>query len=127
MTADVQTPMSHGSRGRQAEEFACHYLQGKGFQLIERNYRCVHGEIDLIMLDGHSIVFVEVRYRRSQSFGGGIESVDYRKQAKLIATAAHYLQRDKKAARQPSRFDVVAVSPGSGQDCVEWIKDAFRA
>ncbi len=114
------------SRGQQAEELACHYLQTQGLQLVERNYRCTHGEIDLIMRDAQSIVFVEVRYRTSQRFGGGVESVDRRKQAKLVATALHYLQHNKKAARQPSRFDVVAIAPGLEQDQLCWIKDAFQ-
>ncbi|MEO5702606.1 MAG: YraN family protein [Gammaproteobacteria bacterium] len=114
------------SRGQQAEEFACRYLQAHGLQLVECNYRCSHGEIDLVMQDGQSTVFVEVRYRRSQRFGGGIESVDYHKQSRLIATALHYLQHNKKAARQPSRFDVIAMEPGLQQDQVQWIKDAFQ-
>jgi putative endonuclease len=124
MNAELQPVIP---RGQQAEEFACQYLQAQGLHLVKRNYRCVHGEIDLIMRDEHSIVFVEVRYRSSQRFGGGIESVDYHKQARLIATATHYLQHDRKAARQPCRFDVVAVSPGSEQDSAQWIKDAFQA
>ena len=124
MTAMLQASIP---RGQQAEDLACRYLQTQGLRLVERNYRCAHGEIDLIMQQGQSIIFVEVRYRRSLRFGGGMESVDRHKQAKLIATALHYLQRDKQAARRPSRFDVVAVSPGMEQDQVQWIKDAFQA
>ncbi len=124
MTATIQASIP---RGQQAEDLACRYLQTQGLRLVERNYRCAHGEIDLIMQHGQSIIFVEVRYRRSLRFGGGLESVDQHKQAKLIATALHYLQRDKRAARQPSRFDVVAISPGLEQDQVQWIKDAFQA
>lgn len=115
-----------GKRGQQAEDLARLYLQGQGLQLLERNYHCLRGEIDLIMMDKDSIVFVEVRYRRSERYGGGLESVDYHKRAKLIAAATHYLQRHKSAANYASRFDVIAVSPGIGQDKLEWIQDAFQ-
>lgn len=114
-------------RGRQAEDLACRYLEARGLKVLERNYHCPRGEIDLIMTDKESIVFIEVRYRRSTGFGGGAESVDYRKRSKLIATALHYLQQHKKMHRQPSRFDVVGISSGLEQTAVQWIQDAFQA
>lgn len=114
-------------RGQQAEDLACRYLQAQGLRLLVRNYRCKRGELDLIMNHKDSIVFVEVRYRNTLRFGGGVESVDRRKQSRLIACAQHYLQHYKLGASVPSRFDVVAVSPAEGQDKVEWIRDAFQA
>jgi len=84
--------------GNRAEATACDYLQRQGLKLVERNYLCKRGEIDLIMRDGQDTVFVEVRYRRSDRFGSSAESVDWRKQAKLLATAEHYLQQHPKAA-----------------------------
>ncbi|MEW6353963.1 MAG: YraN family protein [Pseudomonadota bacterium] len=114
-------------RGQQAEEIACQYLQEQGLQLLGRNYRCPCGEIDLIMAHHDGIVFVEVRYRKNQHFGSGAESVDHFKQSKIIASAAHYLQKNKGAARRPARFDVVAVAPDAGQHKIEWIRDAFQA
>lgn len=114
-------------RGQEAEDLACRYLQAQGLRLLERNYHCARGEIDLIMRQDDGIVFVEVRYRRSVSFGGGAESVDYHKQAKLIATALHYLQGHKRLSDCPSRFDVVAVAPGKEQANIQWIRDAFQA
>jgi putative endonuclease len=70
---------------------------------------------------------VEIRYRRSNRFGGAEETVDHRKQARLIATAAHYLQRHPRADRRPSRFDVVALLADGEGYRVQWIADAFRA
>lgn len=114
-------------RGQQAEDLACRYLLAQGLQLLERNYRCTRGEIDLIMKHRDSIVFVEVRYRNTQRYGGGIESVDRRKQAKLITCALRYLQRHHMSDSIPSRFDVIAVAPEREQDAVQWIRDAFQA
>jgi putative endonuclease len=113
------------TKGRLAEEEALTFLQTQGLRLIERNYRCRYGEIDLIMEDGRAIVFVEVRYRRSIRFGGALESVDRRKQAKLLASAVHFL-REKRMDR-PVRFDVAALAPDNGGLTVKWVKDAFQA
>lgn len=110
-------------QGDAAEELACQHLQRQGLTLIERNYRCRHGEIDLVMRDKESTVFVEVRYRNNSSFGGSAVSVDGRKQTKLIAAASHYLQHHPALAQRPARFDVVAIAPGA----LEWIRDAFQA
>ena len=118
------------SIGQAAEDLACHYLQDQGLHLIERNYRCQRGEIDLVMRDISSMVFVEVRYRRNNRFGSGAESVNRYKQAKLIATALHYLQSHKAAAKSPARFDVVSVTlPGEAAHTpeIQWIKNAFDA
>ncbi len=71
------------------------------------------------------IVFVEVRYRRSQDYGTAAETVDARKQAKLRATAGHYLQRHKRASKRPCRFDVVAVTGADSTEQVHWLQDAF--
>lgn len=112
-------------RGRDTEARACRFLQERGLKLVDRNYRCRYGEIDLIMEDGAGTVFVEVRYRGNRRFAGGAESVDYRKRSRLIAAALHYLQRHPAAAARPARFDVIAMAPGSGSDSLQWIPDAF--
>jgi len=124
MTAS-KTP-SHLTQGLSAEQQACDYLLGRGLALVERNYRTPHGEIDLIMRDAKGMVFVEVRFRRSRDFGGPAESVNRAKQDKLRASAAHYLQRHRGAAKRPCRFDVVALSGAPGQEQLEWLPDAFR-
>lgn len=110
-------------RGDRAEGVVCDYLQAQGLELYERNYRCRSGEIDLIMGDGASLVFIEVRYRSSSRFGSPAETVERRKQARIAAAAARYLQANPKQARRPARFDVVFLQPPAP---VQWIKDAFR-
>lgn len=113
--------------GKQAEATACDYLEKQGLTLVERNYHCRRGEIDLVMQNGGTTIFVEVRYRRSSRFGSSAESVDWRKQAKLLAAAEHYLQQHPKAARGACRFDVVALSGENDQHQIDWITDAFQA
>jgi len=113
--------------GKQAEACACEYLQAQGLTLVERNYLCKRGEIDLVMQDKHTTVFVEVRYRRNNYFGSGAESVDWRKQAKLLATAEHYLQQHPAAAQGACRFDVMALTTENKQQTIDWIVDAFQA
>ena len=117
--------MDPTTRGRKAETRAWQYLQTRGLHLLQRNYRSRRGEIDLVLQDRDSLVFVEVRYRRGDRFGSGAESVDRHKQTRLIACAQHYLQTNPGMAKQPCRFDVVSVS-GSGES-IEWIRDAFGA
>lgn len=109
------------SRGAAAEQAAADYLARQGLTLVERNFRCRLGEIDLIMRDGQTLVFVEVRQRASQQFGGAAASIDSRKQQKLVATAQLYLA---KSGKMPScRFDAVLMQ---GQT-IQWIRDAFGA
>jgi len=115
----------HLEAGRLAEDHALAYLQAQGLALVERNYRCRGGEIDLVMRDGGKMVFVEVRYRADERFGGALASVGPRKQGRLIVAAAHYLAT--KRIDRPARFDVAAVSPAQGKLAIQWIKDAFQA
>ena len=117
--------MDSSARGKNAEARAWHYLQARGLQLLQRNYRSKRGEIDLVMQDTDSLVFVEVRYRRQSQFGSALESVDRRKQSRLIACARHYMQAYPAAASQPCRFDVVSISGTAGE--IEWIRNAFNA
>lgn len=119
----MTTPPSSGDKGQEQEARALRYLEQQGLRLRQRNYRCRHGEIDLVMDDGDGLVFVEVRYRGNRQFASGAESVDRRKQQKLTATALHYLQSHRDAARRPARFDVVSLAPD--RDALEWIKNAF--
>jgi putative endonuclease len=113
--------------GQQAEDSACHYLKTQGLSLVERNYCSPRGEIDLIMKDNSTTVFIEVRYRSNSRFGSGAESVDQHKQKKLLATAAHYLQKNPKAARGACRFDVISLTANNGEQQLDWIPDAFQA
>ncbi len=121
---DEPTTAAHLTAGQQAEDRALGYLVAAGLSLVERNYRCRGGEIDLIMRDGGKLVFVEVRFRSDPRFGGALASVDLKKQGRLVHAAAHYLAA--KRVDRPTRFDVVGVSPDQGKLAVQWIKDAFR-
>lgn len=114
-------------KGRDFEFVACEYLQQQGLKLIDRNYRTRQGEIDLIMLDGDYLVFVEVRYRSNPRFGSGAESIDQRKQSRLLAAAARYLQDLRRSTTQAARFDVVSITPQQDINAIHWIKDAFQA
>lgn len=126
MTAVSDPPGAH-DLGRRAEEAACRYLTARGLTLLERNFRHRRGEIDLIMREKTCIVFVEVRFRSDPRFGSALESVDRRKQEKLVATALYYLQTHAQAAKQSARFDVISIEPGAQHTSIEWIKDAFHA
>lgn len=109
------------------EETAARYLQAAGLTLLERNYRGRRGEIDLIARDGDTVVFTEVRYRRSDRFGSAGATVDARKQQKLLTTAYSYLQRERLDC--PCRFDVIAIdgAPDGEGLTIQWIKNAFGA
>jgi len=116
---------SSRDRGLEAEVLACAHLERGGMRLLERNYRTPFGEIDLVMTHGPELVFVEVRLRRASSFGGAAASVDRRKRERLRASAEHYLQRHRQAARRPCRFDVVALSGPEDAPVIEWLPNAF--
>ena len=110
--------MELGGRG---ERIAETYLVEKGFELVERSYRCRLGQIDLVMRDGATLVFVEVKNRSSSLFGSPEEAVDGRKQRKLARLAEAFLQH-RRLRDVPLRFDVVAILG----DEIRHIPDAFR-
>ena len=112
-------------KGTQVEIAVCDYLQKQGLRLITRNYHCRGGEIDLIMQEGMTLVFVEVRFRRRSHFGSAIESVDRHKQLRLIRTAETYLQQYK-GHYESCRFDVVGVGPSPNGLKMQWIPNAFE-
>ncbi|GIX31110.1 MAG: UPF0102 protein [Porticoccaceae bacterium] len=123
--------MKGGARaaaGAAAERQAVRFLKRQGLAVLATNYRCRLGEIDIIARDGETLVFVEVRLRRHGAFGGAAASVDPRKQRRLAAAAAHYLQHAFGAFPPPCRFDVLAWD-GACADrspALQWLKDAFR-
>jgi len=130
-----------GSSGSAAESMALRFLEAKGMRLIERNYRCRVGEIDLIMQDGDSLVFVEVRLRSNasftpnpgfaandappfeQTFVSAAESVSHRKQARIVAAANQYLAGKREV---PCRFDCILLDK-LDPDGIEWVRNAFGA
>ncbi len=112
------------NQGAQAELFAACYLQQQGLQLITQNYRIRAGEIDLIMQDGASLVFVEVRMRSKATFGGAAASIDAHKQRRLILAAQHYLASLPRIP--PCRFDALLMEDAQGAG-LQWLKNAFSA
>ena len=109
------------NNGAQAEQQAARYLQHQGLKPVAQNYRGRFGEIDLIMRDGATLVFVEVRLRRSANFGGAAASIDARKQRRIILTAQQYLAG--LAHIPPCRFDAVLMDDNG----VQWLRNAFEA
>lgn len=111
----------HLQAGLAGETAAAIYLQQKGLTLIEKNYRTAFGEIDLIMQDGKTLVFVEVRLRKSQQFGGAAMSITHAKQQKLQRTAQHYLQLNGDCE---CRFDAILMQ-SANIHAIEWLKNIF--
>ncbi len=111
--------------GKQAEDFAARLLMKKGLTLLEQNVNFRVGEIDLIMQDQKTLVFVEVRRRKHQQFGGAIGSITVSKQKKLTRAALLYLQKNKLMDKVPCRFDLVAVTDQNSQLQGQWIKNIF--
>lgn len=113
-------------QAKDSEDMALRYLCQRGLKLIVRNYACRLGEIDLIMQDRQQLVFIEVRYRKNQKYGGALNSVTIRKQQRIYKTAQHYLQQHS-ASSKPCRFDVIALEGPPTSPAINWIKDAFQA
>ncbi len=111
------------------EHMACEYLKKNGLILLETNFQAKTGEIDLIMKDTKSLIFVEVKYRHLKYFGSSEDAVNLSKQKKLIRTAKLYLQKKNLFDKIPCRFDVVAISGEKDPENpeIQWIKDAFEA
>ena len=112
------------SVGRKGEELAARYLAGKGFRVLERNYRAHRGEIDIIAMEGEVLVFVEVKTVRGTSFGEPQTRVDFRKQQQIGKVAGAYLQ-EKDLGEIDCRFDVIAITSGGRDSRVKHIRDAF--
>ena len=115
------------ARGIRGEALAVTYLKKKGYKIIERNYRCQWGEIDLIARDGKTLIFVEIKSRSSSGFGLPQDAVDRFKQEKLIQAARAYMAEHHVQETIPARFDVVAVQLTPSGPEMELIKDAFQA
>lgn len=110
-------------KGKVAEKIAASYLQKQSLTLLAQNYRCRFGEIDLIMQENDTLVFIEVRLRTQEAFGGAAASITSSKQAKLLRTARQYLAEIND--QPPCRFDVILFSGSNGQN-IEWIRNAFE-
>ncbi len=111
--------------GKKGEDLAVSFLQDAGYRIVERNYRCRFGEIDIVAADGGTIVFVEVKSRRTDDFGDPQLAVGKDKQKKISQIALHYLQEKNMLSRN-ARFDVVAVKMLPTGNAVEHIQHAFE-
>ncbi len=110
--------------GEYFERIAAQYLTDQGLQFITKNFSCRQGEIDLIFNDTDCLVFVEVKYRKSTSYGGAVAAIPYSKQRKLRYTAQYYMVRHGiNENYAPCRFDVIAIE--GTIDNIQWIQNAF--
>ncbi|MBW7956582.1 MAG: YraN family protein [Deltaproteobacteria bacterium] len=112
--------------GNAGEDEAVRFLEKKGYRVIERNFSCRYGEIDIIARDGGAMVFVEVKTRSGDAFGPAAASVDERKQRKMTIAAQFYLEKAG-ASDSEVRFDVVSIEKREGRFEIELIRDAFEA
>lgn len=115
------------SRGAAIEAAAARHLAAAGLHVVAANATARFGELDLVMLDGDTLAFIEVRYRRSDRFGGGAASVDARKRRRLVLAARQFLAAHPRHRDAPCRFDVVEASGDPDAPVLTWIRDAFRA
>lgn len=116
--------MNENNAGLEAEKLAATFLANHGLKLIVQNYHCRFGEIDLIMKDAKTLVFIEVRLRSNSKFGNAASSITPQKQQKLILTAQHYLQQNPE--KNACRFDVLLMDKVELQ-AINWLKNAFGA
>ena len=112
--------------GNAFEAKVCEYLQNAGLKLLEKNYRVGHWELDLIMKDGKTVVFVEVKYRKNELYGGAISALSASQIERLRMAAQAYLQKKQlNESKTPCRFDLVAVTGQLNSPNINWIKNAF--
>lgn len=117
--------MNSRQSGAQWEKTAESYLRSQGLKLLQRNFSSRFGEIDLIMEENDTVVFVEVKYRKSSQHGSGAEAVTYHKQNRISRTAGWYLVMNLHRAEQNCRFDVISIDPQKSDQGISWIRDAF--
>ncbi|WP_271680170.1 YraN family protein [Thermomonas mangrovi] len=120
-------PDARRARGDAAEAAALAMLQARGLQLLARNAASRGGELDLVMRDGATVVFVEVRYRATRRFGGGAASVDAGKRRRLVHAARAFLSGHPQMADAPCRFDVVDADGDPDAPTLTWLRAAFDA
>lgn len=115
------------AEGAHVEALARDFLMREGLLPVAANANYRGGELDLVMRDGDTLVFVEVRYRRSAGFGGGAASIDASKRRKLVHAASQYLAAHRESSRAPCRFDVIDACGDPEAPSFDWLRDAFRA
>jgi putative endonuclease len=115
--------MNQNNAGLEAEKLAATFLMNHGLKMVAQNYHCRFGEIDLIMMDAKTLVFIEVRLRSNQQFGSAGASITAQKKQKLILTAQHYLQTH---GENQCRFDAILMH-SVDVESIEWVRNAFDA
>ncbi len=117
------------SVGAAWEDYAARHITAAGLHILHRQYHCRLGEIDLVAMDGATLVFIEVRYRRNARFGDAAASVTHHKQQRILNAARHFLMRHPDYADCPMRMDVIALEAESGAaaPALRWIRAAFDA
>jgi putative endonuclease len=119
--------INQNNAGLEAEKLAATYLMSHGLKMVTQTYHCRFGEIDLIMKDAKTLVFVEVRLRTNSQFGTAAASITPQKQQKLILTAQHYLQEySREHDNCPCRFDAILMNKADANH-IEWVRNAFDA
>lgn len=124
--SDVAASRDRRAIGTSVERAARDHLTAQGLVPVAANVGYRLGELDLVMRDGDSLVFVEVRYRRDDRFGGGAASVDWRKCRKIVRAAQLFLMHHPRWADVPCRFDVVDAEGDADAPTLTWLRDAFR-
>jgi len=127
MARDSANHQSLTSRksGDRWEKAAESFLLAQNLKLLQRNFSSRFGEIDLIMTDEKTVVFVEVKYRNNRRHGSGADAVTFHKQKKISMTAAWYLVKNPHRAECVCRFDVISIDPEQGDQGINWIRNAF--
>ena len=128
----------HNQKGQYAENIALKHLEAQGLKIIQRNFSCKMGEIDLIMNDAAFLIFIEVRYRKKTQFGHPLETITYTKQQKIIKTIQYFLMKYPNYQQYPCRIDAVAIYSDTvnknnraenitAEDLkIEWVKNAIQ-
>ena len=119
--------MNQNNAGLEAEKLAATFLKNNGLKLVTQNYHCRYGEIDLVMKEAKTLIFVEVRLRSNSQFGSAGASITLQKQQKLIAAAQHYLQTQQASGDDIAcRFDAILMNKAD-LTSIEWVRNAFDA
>lgn len=121
------TRISAVLRGKHYEALAERWLSAQGLMTLARNFNVRGGELDLVMAEGSTVIFVEVRFRKSGRFVGALESVTAAKQARVAHAAAIWLQHNPALAERACRFDVIGIEGAGERPRISWIKNAFTA
>ena len=123
----TRTAPDRRASGAHYESLALAHLERAGLALIERNFNCRYGEIDLVMRERDVVVFVEVRFRSASRFGDGVDSIGAAKRAKLVRAAGAFLAEHPRLAGAACRFDVLAIAGDADAPSIDWRPNAFEA